>query len=309
MPRPTATSLRLRALRVNRPRAEAFSFADDRRDVAYDWHRHPHHQLLYSFSGVARVETAGALWLLPPQRAAWIPAGLRHRTVLRNATVGSVYFDPRRYPWPDRDAARVLPAPPLLRELAAYAMRWTNRPRREAERRLAESFFDALALLCGELARQAPRFVLPLPRGRSPAVRAAVDYALAHLDTADMAGAARAAAQSERTLRRRFREETGLNWNPFLLRARMLRAVELLDAGERNVTETALEVGFSSLSAFGRAFAAFTGEKPNAFRRRAREISPRPSGPTGREEAPSPSTPRRRPPGAPRRTPRGKPRA
>ena len=30
-----------------------------------------------TLSGVARVETRDGLWLLPPQRAVWIPAGTR----------------------------------------------------------------------------------------------------------------------------------------------------------------------------------------------------------------------------------------
>ncbi len=95
----TPTARRLRDLGLDRPQAAVFAFPDDRKDVAYDWHRHPHHQLLYAFSGVARVETRDGLWMLPPQRAVWIPAGTPHRTVLGGAEVGSIYFDPRRCSW------------------------------------------------------------------------------------------------------------------------------------------------------------------------------------------------------------------
>ncbi len=300
MPPRTPTARRLRALGLDRPRAAMFAFPDGGSDVAYDWHRHPHHQLLYAFSGVARVETRDGLWLLPPQRAIWIPAGIPHRTILRGTEVGSIYFDPRRCPWQGTRKPCVFAAPALFRGLAIHVMRWRNLPRRGAERREAETFFAALALLCRDLAARALPYTLPLPAGKSPAVRAAIAHALEHLDAVSMASAARAAGQSERTLRRHFRAESGGTWHAFVLRARLLRAVELLGGGNSNVTETALAVGFSSLSAFGKAFAAFTGERPNAFRKKAvgGGINPLPSAPSRPSAGSSPSTSRRPRPGA-----------
>ena len=42
------------------------------------WHSHDLHQLEYAFTGTIQVETDSAHYLLPPQQAAWIPAGLSH---------------------------------------------------------------------------------------------------------------------------------------------------------------------------------------------------------------------------------------
>ena len=54
----------------------------------------------------------------------------------------------------------------------------------------------------------------------------------------------------------------------FLLRARMIGAMELLAAGDLTVTETVFASGFDSVSAFSQAFRRFTGESPSVYRRR-----------------------------------------
>jgi len=235
----SATQTRLRKTGLQRPRTAAFAFADDLHDVVYDFHKHPYHQLLYSFSGVARLETRDSLWLLPPQRAAWIPAGVRHRTTLRHV------------------------------EMIAFSQRWKNQPRRGDK--LAKSAFETMALYCRELA--AADLPYNLPRGQSPGVRAAIDFSLAHLDAIEISRVAKAASLSVRTLRRHFLAETGLAWRHFMTRARLLRAMELLTGGRHNVTEAAYACGFTNLSAFSKAFSLFTGQNPGVFRRNRTSLS------------------------------------
>ena len=46
------------------------------------WHFHEVHQIEYAIGGVVEVETASAHYLLPPQQAAWIPAGLEHQATM-----------------------------------------------------------------------------------------------------------------------------------------------------------------------------------------------------------------------------------
>ena len=41
----------------------------------YDWHSHVRGQLFCVESGLVRVRTSHGSWLLPPQRAGWIPPG------------------------------------------------------------------------------------------------------------------------------------------------------------------------------------------------------------------------------------------
>jgi AraC-like DNA-binding protein len=263
------TQTRLRRIGLRCPRADAFAFADDLHDVAYDWHSHSYHQLLYSFSGITRLETRRHLWLLPPQRAAWIPAGVRHRTTLRRVTAGSIYFKPGRYRFSGLDEIAIFTATPLLREMISFGLRWTNQARARDD--LASAFFQTVALYCRELKQAELPYVLP--RGNSRMVGAAIDFSLANLDSISVAQVARAASTSPRTLRRYFQEETGLAWRHFLTRARLLRAMELLSEGKANVTETAYACGFTNLSAFSKAFSIFTGQNPGVFRRARRGLS------------------------------------
>lgn len=45
-------------------------------------HSHLRHQLLFSAAGSITIEMDNTLCLLPPRRAAWIPAGTVHRAIM-----------------------------------------------------------------------------------------------------------------------------------------------------------------------------------------------------------------------------------
>ncbi len=66
-------------------------------------------------------------------------------------------------------------------------------------------------------------------------------------------------------LSRQFSEATGLTIQQFLRQARLEQAAELLRAGKHNVTEAALEVGYSSLSHFTVAFRERFGCCPGLY--------------------------------------------
>jgi AraC-like DNA-binding protein len=66
-------------------------------------------------------------------------------------------------------------------------------------------------------------------------------------------------------LSRLFSKETGMTIPQYLRQVRMERAAELLLAGRHNVTEAAVEVGYSSLSHFSKAFCTTIGCCPTLF--------------------------------------------
>jgi len=83
-------------------------------------------------------------------------------------------------------------------------------------------------------------------------------------------------------LSRQFSETTGLTIQQFLRQARLERAAHLLRAGKHNVTETALEVGYNSLSHFTVAFREMFGCCPGLYPLKTptqRQVQPAP-GPT-----------------------------
>lgn len=249
----------LRKFGLSSPSGTGFAFCDPQAQIAYAWHSHEYDQLLYNACGMVQLETAQARYLIPAGRAAWIPAGLPHRTLLTEAEGISLYLAPNK----TCGQMCFVEVDGLLREMILHARRW---PLGAAEQDgVAQSYFATLSLLCAE--RLSDEQPLRLPRASDAAVIRAMDYAAANLASANAKDAASAAHLSERSLRRRFSDDTGLSWQNWLTQAKILAAMSLLANGER-VTEAALQVGFSALSAFAQAFARITGETPRAYRAR-----------------------------------------
>jgi AraC-like DNA-binding protein len=243
----------------------AGTFAYDGRDLVTGWHTHDLHQIEYAFEGLAEVETAQSHYLVPPQQAVWIPAGLAHSTTLRGVRSVAVFLDPSMVQGAD-DRVRILAVTPLVREMLVHAIRWPID--RDASDRVADAFFDALALLVLEwLEHEAP---LCLPTSSDPLVRAVMQYTNDHLADASAGSVCAAVGISERGLRRRFAAAAGITWREYLLQSRLLRAMSLLTETRTSVIDVATAVGFESASAFARAFAKLTGETPTAYRKRVR---------------------------------------
>jgi AraC-like DNA-binding protein/quercetin dioxygenase-like cupin family protein len=246
------------------PAVTAGTFVWDGPDTTTGWHRHAFHQIEYALHGVAEVETETAHYLLPPQQAIWLPAGLPHRTTVRNVRSIAVFFDPERVQAPD-DRARVVAVAPVAREMMVHAVRWPIS--RAASERRDETFFDALAAVVLEsLADDLPFW---LPTTTDPVIAEVIAYTNEHLATVTASDVCNATGISERTLRRRFAAEVGITWRAYLLQNRLFRAMALLADGNTTVLQVASTVGFDSPSAFNRAFRAWTGQSPSAYRRTA----------------------------------------
>lgn len=91
-----------------------------------------------------------------------------------------------------------------------------------------------------------------------------------------MPEAARALALSERSLRRRLHEE-GISYSAILQESQLLLAQQLLADPTLSIQQIGADVGFTSTTAFHRAFKRWTGESPAAFR--STTLSPLPGSP------------------------------
>jgi AraC-like DNA-binding protein len=84
----------------------------------------------------------------------------------------------------------------------------------------------------------------------------------------DIRALARVADTSEAHFSRTFRATFGETPHRYLQRRRVERAMYLLRATDRDVTDVCFDVGFSSLGTFSRTFRDIVGETPSAFRGR-----------------------------------------
>jgi AraC-like DNA-binding protein len=243
--------------------AGTYSYSGDH--LRTGWHSHDIHQLECALVGLAEVEDHSGHYLLPPQQAAWIPAGVQHLSTLHTAvTTVSVFFDPELVVAAPVDRVRIVAVTPLLREMILHATRWPiDRPRDDAT---ADAFFVALAGVVRETVEsESP---LRLPNSPDPLVAAAMAVTRDRLRRVTIGEVAGAVGTSPRTLRRHFRVSAGMSWRTYLLHARLLHAMTLLAQPTTTVLDAALSVGFDSPTGFARAFMAHCGETPSAYRSR-----------------------------------------
>ncbi len=90
----------------------------------------------------------------------------------------------------------------------------------------------------------------------------------AYADPLDVPALARIAHVSEAHFIRTFRATFGETPHRYLQRRRVERAMFLLRATGRPVSDICLVVGFTSLGTFCRTFREIVGEPPSAYRRR-----------------------------------------
>lgn len=221
------------------------------------------HYLLAASRGALRLEVDGMSWSLPPARAALIRAGVPIQvTIPQRVTTASVLFSTTFAPPPASDLA-VVDLTPLARALLTECSRCDDEEASLDSYALA--MFRALAEATWALAEHpSPAW---MPTGRSPEVRRALTITAERLaDDPRLGEVAAEVGLAPRSLARRFERELGMTWRAALRRLRVLRAIEQLAGTEHSVTRIAMDVGYSSLSAFQSAFRDLIGQTPTAYR-------------------------------------------
>ncbi|MBS0541030.1 MAG: helix-turn-helix transcriptional regulator [Proteobacteria bacterium] len=222
-------------------------------------HTHERAQLIYATVGTMRVATRDDVWVVPPQRALWMPAGIGHSIIMASdCTMRTLYVRD--------DAAAFMPAgckvlsvSPLLRELIVRA---TELPLQYDESGPAG---HVVALILSEL-RGLQSLPLQLPMPRDKRLRQICEALLeAPGDTRLLDDWARTAHASPRTLARLFVSETGLTFGAWRQQARVLEAMGRLGSGVP-VTQVALDLGYDSVSAFSAMFRRASGTSPSEYR-------------------------------------------
>lgn len=221
------------------------------------WHRHTRAQLLYAMVGTMRVDTQDGAWIVPPQRAVWIPAGQPHQVLMQRASTRSVYIEPDAAPRPG-EACEVLEVTPLLRHLLIEAVA------AQAVDRVGERESALFALLLHEIGRAAP-LPLRVPIPASPGLSALCRQFLHAPDIRMDAGTwAIRLGMSRRSLNRAFQREAGTTFLDWRQRACALAALSRLAAGVP-VTVIALDQGYESPAAFTTMVKRVLGQPPSAF--------------------------------------------
>lgn len=221
-------------------------------------HAHERDQLLYAVEGVTRVTTGQASWILPPDRALYIPAGAVHAVVMKGRVeMRTLYIRPGAGPGLPREPT-AMEVSPLLRALILALLE-------------EPVLYDVAArggmiarLILEEIAR-AEALALDIPMPQDTRLKRLCERLIADpgreetLDRlADGAGA------SARTLSRLFQRETGLTFTQWRQRVRFASATEALVRGEP-VGLVARANGYASPSAFTAAYRRAMGVAPGSL--------------------------------------------
>lgn len=242
-------------------------------DSEIEPHSHPWAQVAIAVSGVARITAGHGTYLVPAWRALWVPPGVEHVvSVVEAAELRTLYlyqapgqFGPgvgaaQQEPW---RSCRVVEVSDLLRELVLQmdtGMDGGASPSAavlERERLLG-------ALVQDELRRAAPIKLgidLPLDKRLLALCEAVIDDPTRH---ASLAGWARDAGASARTVARLFRSELATSFVQWRQQVLLARALTLAARG-RPMNLIAAELGYASASAFSAMVRRSVGVPPSRF--------------------------------------------
>lgn len=226
----------------------------------YPSHRHPWGEFVYSFSGVMEIVLGEQQLLAPPQYGVWLPPGVWHIGRNRHAACHcSVYVS--------QELCTGLPLQPcaltvtplihaLLDELHAAP---PGQPQSAEEQRLLQVLLDRL--------KKTSRVGSYLPSSDDPLLAPILRMLERNpVDSRSLPELARLANTTERTLLRRCQRDLGMTLAQWRQRLKVVHALERLES-RMTVEAIALDLGYSSSSAFIGMFRKLMGVTPDELRK------------------------------------------
>lgn len=223
-------------------------------------HSHKKAQLLYCSRGVIHFYCHTHYFLLPPSKAAWIPAGWTHdirsssKVCYRSLYIETEYFKPLP------SQMTIFNVDPLLKLLIEKACSFeTNYNLESAEFRLAQVIIDEM-----NKAKTLP-FYIPMPK--DDRLKRLFDYFFNQPDARETIDSIAAQLHiTSRTLTRLCHNDLGMGFEKWRLQFKLYHAFLLLEEGH-SVTYVSQCLGYSSDSSFIARFKQSTGETPASYRR------------------------------------------
>lgn len=221
-------------------------------------HMHQSAQLLYASEGVMTVTTNKGIWIVPPERAVWVPMHTQHEILtFCRLSMRTLYIK--------GDAVSDLPkqccvvtVSRLLKELILHA---TTLPRlydlKGPDARLMLVILDQIQNL--------PVTPLELRIPQEPRLNMIYKALSGNpADNRSLEDWGHEVGACSRTLTRLFQAETAMSFRQWRQQFRILEALKRLGQRE-SVTKIALDLGYDSLSAFICMFKKALGKTPGQY--------------------------------------------
>jgi len=221
-------------------------------------HHHQRGQLIHAVSGVAQITTREGIWILPPQRALWVPPRMAHEVRIESTLAARTLYLDREASASLGMRCKILFMSTLLRELVLEVVRGYEQRDRSERMELVTRL-----LLC-ELQNAEQRAIhVPAPSDSrlkkvckqlldNPSRQERLDW------LADAAGA------SSRTLARLFQRELHMTFVKWRQHVRLVRALSQIALGDP-MKKVARDNGYRSCSAFSAMFREALGSAPTRY--------------------------------------------
>ncbi len=223
-------------------------------------HRHSRGQLIYAASGLMKISTDKALWIVPPQHALWMPPEIDHNMqAIRRATLRTLYVRPDMLPPSFPSHPTVIRVSPFLRELLLRAAM--------VPIDYAEGSQDAriLAALLGEIELACHAFDFCLAPARDKRLSRICDAIISDpASDGSLEDWASLVGTSSRTLARLFKKEFGVTFIAWRQQVRIMLALPRLASGEQ-ITSIAADLGYETPGAFTQMFRRLMGVAPSTY--------------------------------------------
>ncbi len=221
-------------------------------------HRHLRGQVVYAASGTMRVTTRQGIWIVPPQRAVWVPPRMLHEVRMEGAVAMRTLYLDHEASAPLGAACKVLFVSSLLRELMLEVVGSANASPRSERMRLMTP------LLLREL-RHAEQTPVHIPVPSDPRLRKVCTRVLEDPSrTETLEQLAYHAGASSRTSARLFERELKMTFLEWRQQVRLARAISQLGVGS-SIKQAARDAGYASSSAFTAMFRRALGVTPTRY--------------------------------------------
>ena len=219
-------------------------------------HTHARDQLLYARNGVMRLLTERDAWVVPPDRAIYIPAQTTHAVNIHgDVDMRTLYIDTNTTDNGARDLC-VIAVSNLLRELILSLSEEPIEYAKDSRAGIISQLIE-----CEIIDAREESLSIPLPKD-ARLQRLCAELLADTSDRRTLEGWSEVCGASTRTLARLFESELGMSFNQWRQRIRFYNALEALSYGEP-ISEVARQNGYQSASAFSAAFAKVIGTPPS----------------------------------------------
>ncbi|WP_087016289.1 AraC family transcriptional regulator [Thaumasiovibrio subtropicus] len=223
------------------------------------WHQHAWGQLTYAVTGVLSVNTKQGCYMAPPQFAVWVPGNMQHQVVAQGAAeMRGLYIQTEVLHDQRWQHAFVCEITPLCRELIVrFCQQPIDYKPDTPQSRLVDTLVDELTV------QRDAHIQLPLPMDKR--THSICQYLQTHpYSQESITDLGQKVGLTGRSISRLFKTETGLTFQQWRQRLRLLHALTRLEKGD-NVMKVALECGYDSNSAFVAAFKKQFGQTPGRY--------------------------------------------